>query len=437
MNARAAGSQQHLCDTHLHNPRPTDLSCPHSIVIKREPDEHPRLNTIASSKDEKTVNASLQRSEPFEQTQIKLVAARTIDTKPSVRVTESKEVEHLTNVNLNRHEAYETVDITRQEKRFGGAFKLDGRRSTDLVADCTRDLCRVEHAESSQIVVKIPREIQPQQLSTGHATAQEATCSANIQNPRPNRDETSVTRKTANNAEPLVHRVAEAGHVQTTTNVALQSGRRTEEETEQTRKEARFGGSYSMSTKASGEALGGDINLNLHRPEGNLATQLIVKISRDGEPQRLDVSAAGDSAVGVDSRLERREAAESCTHIAVARLLEKLFLSATESGAEKVELTSIEVKRRLAEIQIESVLYAARQTEPVIFRTEFAQETVIRVDPPPIRPKDDDPKRNQALQHVIPEIVIEQPDEFTIDAVDKVKLRRHYSNAEKNKEKRY
>ncbi|KAI6184590.1 Copine domain-containing protein [Aphelenchoides bicaudatus] len=436
LNARAAGNLQNMLDAHLQNPRPTDLACPpHLIVIKRET-ENPKLNTIASSKDEKSIIASLQRSEQHEQAQVKLVAARTIEPQ-SVRVTESREVEHMTNVNLNRPESYDTVDITRKEARFGGAFKLDGRRTTDLLADCTRDLRREQANEAAQIVLKIPRDMHPHSLSTGHSTAQQATCSADIQNPRPNRDEASITLKTANNAEPLKHRVIEAGHAETTTNVALQSGRRTEDETEQTRKEARFGGCYSMSTKASGEELGGDTNVNLHRPEGNLAAQLIVKISGEGQPQRLDVSAAGDAAVGIDSKLERREAVETCTHTAVARLLEKLFLSATESGAEKVELTVTEVRRKPAEVQVEAiVLPSARQTEPVSFKTEFARETVIRVDAPLKAGDDDDVRRRQSCHHIIPEIIVEQPETFTIDAVDKVKLRRHYSNAEKNKEQK-
>lgn len=458
LNTKAAGSQQHLCESTLHNPRPTDLSCPHLIVIRREPDEHPRLNTIASSKDEKAISANLQRSEPYEQAQIKLVAARTIDS-PSVRVTESREVEHLTNVNLNKPEAYEIIDTTRQEKRFGGSFKLDGKRSTDLIADCTRDLRREPSSESVEIVVKIPREIEIEEeyihddsnklfqrkgyragikLTTVHATTQEVDCYAEMENPYPTRNEMSITLKTANNAEPLKHNVAEAGHVNITTNVALQSGRRTEEEGEQTRREARFGGSYSMSTKASGEAMGGDTNVNLHRPEGNLMSQITVKISGREEPQRLDVSAAGDAAIGVDSRLERAEATQTCTHTAVTSLCEKLFLAATESGAERVDLTSIEVKRRLAEVQIEAVFpHAPRETSPVTLRSESAKQTVIRVDPPLMKPDENDPRRKQEIKHIVPEIVIIKPDEdFNIDAVDKVKLRRHYSNVEKAKEQK-
>jgi hypothetical protein len=438
LNARAAGDKQHLCEADLRNPRPTDLSCPYLIVIKREPDAHPRLNTIASSKDEKTVNANLQRSEAYEQTQIKLTSARTIDTKPSVRITESKEVEHMTNVQLTRPEAYANIDIIRQEARFGGAFKLDGKRTTDLITECNRDWKKEEAKENAQIVVKIPRDEEPRSLSTGHASSQEAAVSASLQSPHPNRDETAITLKTANNAEPLIHRVSEAGHDETTTNVALQSGKRTEEEAEQTRKEVRFGGTYSMSTKAAGEAMGGDTNVNLTRPEGNLTAELAVKISGEGEPKRLDVSAAGDAAIGVDSQLNRVEFADSISHVAVHRLIEKLFMNLLETSAENVSLTSTEVRRRLAEVQVEAlVMRAARETSPVSLRTEFAQDTVVRIDPPTMQPPEDDPKRKQLIEHVIPEIVIEQPDEFYIDAVDKVKLRRHYSNAEKNKEKRY
>ncbi|KAI6196417.1 hypothetical protein M3Y94_01106800 [Aphelenchoides besseyi] len=437
LNTRAAGDKEHLCVATLQNPRPTDLSTGHVVVIKRQPDEHPRLNTIASEAKEISTIANLRRSEPSAHAQIRLVSARSIDDKPSVRVTESREVEHLTNVTLSRPESYAIFDLVRDEPRFGGRFVLGGRHAGDISTDCTTNLQRAQADETTTHTVTISRKGEPQSLATGHASDAEVLCSADLRSPKPTEASTSTTLKTANVAEPLRHRVAEAGHVDTTTNVALQSGRRTEDEAEKILRESRFGGSYSISTRASGDAMGGDTNVNLQRPEATSSSQITVRIASVAEPQRLDVSAAGDSSIGVDSRLERQEQSLRCEHVAVARLVEQLYMHAAESAAEIISLTSTEVRRRLTEVQVEGVsMRAAREISPISLRTEYARETVIRTDAPLRAGDDDDQKRQQKVEHVLPIIIVEEAPEFHIDAVDKVKLRRHYSNAEKGKEKR-
>ncbi|KAI6179101.1 Copine domain-containing protein [Aphelenchoides besseyi] len=411
LNTRAAGDKEHLCVATLQNPRPTDLSTGHLVVIKRQPDEHPRLNTIASEAKEISTIANLRRSEPSAHTQIRLVSARSIDDKPSVRVTESREVEHLTNVTLSRPESYAIFDLVRNEPRFGGRFVLGGRHAGDISTNCTTNLQRAQADVITTYTVTISRKGESQNLVTGHASDAQVLCSADLRSPKPTDTSTSTTLKTANVAEPLRHRVAEAGHVDTTTNVALQSGRRTEDEAEKILRESRFGGSYSISTRASGDAMGGDTNVNLQQPEASSSSQISVRIASVAEPQRLDVSAAGDSSTGVDSRLERQEQSLRCEHVAVARLIEQLYMHAAESAAEIISLTSTEVR-------------------------QYARETVIRTDAPLRAGDDNDQKRQQRVEHVVPIIIVEEAPEFHIDAVDKVKLRRHYSNAEKGKEKR-
>ncbi|KAI6193820.1 Copine domain-containing protein [Aphelenchoides besseyi] len=437
LNTRAAGDKEHLCVATLQNPRPTDLSTGHLVVIKRQPDEHPRLNTIASEAKEISTIANLRRSEPSAHTQIRLVSARSIDDKPSVRVTESREVEHLTNVTLSRPESYAIFDLVRNEPRFGGRFVLGGRHAGDISTNCTTNLQRAQADVITTHTVTISRKGESQNLVTGHASDAQVLCSADLRSPKPTDASTSTTLKTANVAEPLHHRVAEAGHVDTTTNVALQSGRRTEDEAEKILRESRFGGSYSISTRASGDAMGGDTNVNLQQPEASSSSQISVRIASVAEPQRLDVSAAGDSSTGVDSRLERQEQSLRCEHVAVARLIEQLYMHAAESAAEIISLTSTEVRRRLTEVQVEGVsMRAAREISPISLRTEYARETVIRTDAPLRAGDDNDQKRQQRVEHVVPIIIVEEAPEFHIDAVDKVKLRRHYSNAEKGKEKR-
>jgi hypothetical protein len=119
-------------------------------------------------------------------------------------------------------------------------------------------------------------------------------------------------------------------------------------------------------------------------------------------------------------------------------LLEQLFKAATESGAEHIELTSTEVRRRLAEVQVEAVVIrAAREISPISLHTEFAHDLVVRTDAPFKAGDDDDKSRQKSAERTLPIIIVDKPDDvFTIDAVDKVKLRRGYSNTEKIKDQK-
>ncbi|CAD5215087.1 unnamed protein product [Bursaphelenchus xylophilus] len=434
LHSKAAEESQHMCDADIVNPRPNNLQDQLRVIIKREPDQHPRLATKASESHEATISTSLQRSEAREIYQIKLVAPRTWEQKPSVKVTESKEVEHLNNVQLTRPEAYQTVDHTKFEPRFGGQFSLNTNRAQSKEIECSAFLQRIPAIDSSQLIISIPREEQPLLMIGKNSSSEETTCNADISSQKAFQLNASVSLKTSNDNEPLKHKIREAGNVNTTTNISLQAGGQAESEIEHTRDMPGFGGSYNISCKAAGEAKGGDNNINLQRPESREEKKIVIKIASTHDPQRLDLLAAADERTGVQTDLTRPPAVGSHSLVAVEKILDKVYLHAYESGAELVELTQTEVRQRTADLLAEGVAARApRETSPISLRTDYARESVIRLDSA-LQPAEDE-RRKREVEYNAGLPRTEEPLVLNCEAVDQVKLRVKDAEEEK-KEKR-
>ncbi|CAD5210381.1 unnamed protein product [Bursaphelenchus okinawaensis] len=431
---KASQESQHMCEADLTNPRLTTLSEGLTIVIKREPDQHPRLDSKASESHEASNTSVLQRSEAREIFQLKLVAPRTWDQTPSVKVTESKEVEHLNNVQLTRPEAYQTIDHTKYEARYGGQFSLNTNRAQSKEIECSAFLQRIPAIDQASLSIKTPRNEPPVLMIGKHSQSAEVLFTADISSQKAFQLQAAVALKTSNDNEPIKHKVTEAGNVNTTTNISLQAGGQAEDEVEHTRDMPGYGGSYNISCKAAGEAQGGDNNINLNRPEAKEEQRVVIKIAGEYQPQRLDLLAAADERTALQTDLNRPAAHESHSLIAVEKILEKVYLHAYESGAELVELTQTEVRQRVADLQAEGVpARAARETSPISLRTEYARENVIRLDST-LQPADDD-KRKGMAEYNNGLARTEEPLVLNCQAVDQVKLRVKDADEEK-KEKR-
>ena len=445
---KAAGVIEHECRAELRNPRPTDARAERTIVIKRAPDTSPTaLNTIASSSAAASTSVALQRSSPLAAASVRLRAARTpSDGAPtSVRITESREVEHLTNVHLNRAEAYASAETTAREPRSGGVYAMRAQNAGAAAIDSTCDLRRVPAVATSSTCIATTR------YGGGYAFASrsshEATtdCTLALVPKRlgANEANASTTRSCRRDAEPIATRIGESQHIETTMTVTLASdGRKHDEADEHVRADARFGGGYALNAKAIGaEASGGTTTFDLRRPEATASAESRRRVNAAGEsPSPLCIAAAGDSLVVVDARLARVPLAEAApTYRARECQHARALLNADESHVSTVSLSATEIgaKHACAASAEAMARRAVRECSPISLRTEYARETLIRVDATWSAGDDADARRHASVERSWPIVVVERLDEVTLDAVNKVKLRRHYSNAEKNKEKRY
>ncbi|KAI1728589.1 copine domain-containing protein [Ditylenchus destructor] len=431
LNTKAAGEESRTTETTLNNPKAdtTYLGASISLPIARV--EEP---LVLSSPATKTENASttthLQRSEQRNSAgPLKLVATRVWENPPCIKVTESREIEQLNNVQLRRPEQFSNVDdFIRWEPRFGGRFSHTSQAAGDNQANEVRAVWTREQVNLTAPTkcIWIPNiGTAPPPLSCGHSTQEQSTVTKELRANVISVGSAEIILTDINRMPAIgPWKSAESTSEVVTTNVGLQAAVRNDEEHEIVMPLPRHGGSYNVHCRAAGQIDSGDQVMHLRRPsETEVAPLYIIKIPNVGPTANLHGKRAEEAIFNSEVSLERQSTDMSVeiTITEVRRIEPPPQLSTGGSSIETIQVTTAEVSRRLAEVQVEAVLArAARETPPILLNTESAKETVVRIDS---LLESAEWKHNQNESHVWPVTRREVVEEFRCDAVDLVKMR--------------
>ena len=157
---------------------------------------------------------------------------------------------------------------------------------------------------------------------------------------------------------------------------------------------AKYGGGYTIGCKAVSQVSGDECNVTLTKPSSDLETFVIHKIPSSIEPIKREITA---------------------------------------STSETVDFDATEVRRLQDSIAVSRVLQCApREIEPILLNTEYAKETVIRMDS---SIESQRWKHEQSTSYAWKESVVEIVEQFKCEAASLIRLRRGYSNASQEKER--
>lgn len=447
LNTNASGEKTININSNLCNSRADTNKLGSSSIIKISREAAP---TILSSKATESSNVStttqLQRTDQRLSTiPFKIIWANRFSNPPSIRVTETKEIEQLNNVQFNRAEQFiSAVDYIYLESRKGGHFFLKTLSASESHIHIKEDWKIDESNVSAPThIVRIFNEGPSIPIFN-------CSCST-IQNSNINVDlnanivaslNSNITLTEINKGTLIQFKSIESSSSTMTTNIALQSLKmNSEEETEPlTIKISHLGGSYNIHCRASGEIDSGEKIISLHRSSAEAFADpypLIIPIPAIGLSATLKGAYAQEATFNVDVVLTYQS--NEATFEYTLKDIRQGSTAILESGgttSESVALTKTEISRRLTEVQIETVVARApREILPISLNTEYARETIIRLDS---IIESFEWKHNQKLQCVwndIQTIIIEK---FKCEAVDLVRMRKSLLDTDKEtKEKRF
>jgi len=391
LHVPAAKTEEVNYNQEIRNVKETDARAPEKIIKVRRDAEPQKLDTSSAKDANVSLITQLEKPESKFIVGILRPSANTIKS-PSFKVTESKEVEQINNVQLRKSEEYKSTDKVIYEARNGGSFSLSTSRSEDKVVDVTKEIARPQSAQGTHLTLKTSNNHEPILKSCGHSTQEEQNTNWALQSSKIFHGETTIVLAAPNKADTSFNSV-QSESTETTLNIAIQSKKQNEAFAEVTKPVAKYGGGYNIGCKAV-SVQGNDCNVTLSKPEPHLQTTIALKEPAKGEPTLKHISAP---------------------------------------ATETVEVTNTEVKRRLAEVVVESVLQCApRETEPIFFNTEYAKDTVTRGESLIESPRW---KHEQSTGLAWKEVRTEKAEPLKCEAASLLRLRRGYSNAAQEKER--
>uniref|UniRef100_A0A914YUG5 VWFA domain-containing protein n=2 Tax=Panagrolaimus TaxID=55784 RepID=A0A914YUG5_9BILA len=395
LRVEAAGNQEINLNQDISNPKAKDrnLSAPEKIIVLKREGESQKLNTGFAKDSSASMMTQLQKPESYFGTGIQKPAARTTE-NPSVKITESKQVEQMNNVEFKRPEQYLTTDQTIYEARFGGTLNLSTAKSEDKSVDVQRDIAKPQAAQGTHLTLKAANMHEPILKSCGHSTQEEQNTVWALQSSKLFHGETTIVLAAPNKSDARFQS-AQSESNEIVTNIAIQSTKINEAETEITRPMAKYGGGYQIGCKAVSQVLGDECNISLTKPHTSLETFVIHKIPASHEPIKSEISATKSETIDFESNVVKY--AEG------------------------------------AVVVVERVLQCSpREIEPISYNTEYAKETVIRYDD---SIASSSWKHEQSTSYAWKEIINEKIEPFKCEAASLVRLRRGYSNASQEKER--
>jgi hypothetical protein len=307
LRVEAAGNKEINLNQDISNPKAKDrdLSAPEKIIVLKREGEPQRLETGFAKDSAASLVTQLQKPESYFGTGIQRPAARTTE-NPSVMITESKQVEQMNNVQLKRPEQYLSSDQTIYEARFGGNFNLSTSRSEDKSVDLRRDIEKPQAAQGTHLTLKAANSHEPILKSCGHSTQEEQNTVWALQSSKLFHGESSIILAAPNKSDARFSS-AQSESNEIVTNIAIQSTKINEAETEITRPMAKYGGGYQIGCKAVSQVLGDECNVTLSKPHPYLETSVIHKIPATIEPIKSEISATKSETIDFESNVIRQK----------------------------------------------------------------------------------------------------------------------------------
>ena len=202
-----------------------------------------------------------------------------------LRVKESQERTENINCQWSRLESNEDITEIKKDKRFGGNIVLRveaaGDENVTLNQDIANPKARDKDLSAPEKIIVLKREGEPQKLNTGFAKDSTTSMITQLQKPD-SYFAAGIQRPAARTTENPSVKITESKQVEQMTNVQLKRPEQYQYD-DRTIYEARFGGSFFLSTSRS-EDKSIDVQRDISKPQAAQGTHLTLKAANNHEP---------------------------------------------------------------------------------------------------------------------------------------------------------